>query len=170
VVERRDLALVQLSATRTGLALTRERFRTAFGLDLPAGPMRTSHGDLTALGLAPGRWLIVGSGSGEELGARLASAVEAAGLATDQSDARAVFRVAGAYRRAMLETLLPIDLHPRAFPENSVAVTEMALMPVIVWSDGPEAVFLAVPRSLEADTARLLDDAVKASGAQDRFM
>jgi methylglutamate dehydrogenase subunit D len=157
-VTRVDRALVQLSAPRTGAAAVRQGLRAAVDLVLPDGPRRVATGSMAAFGLAPDRWMLVADGEGEALRSRVAHAVGTAGLATDQTDARTVYRVAGPLLRAMLEKLVPVDLHPRAFPDDAVAATDLHGMPVIVWREG-EAILLAVPRSMEADAERLLEEA-----------
>ncbi|HUG62170.1 MAG TPA: hypothetical protein VMP03_10000 [Methylomirabilota bacterium] len=121
-------------------------------------------GGLLAIGVAPARWLVVGppEDAPSQTFQAVAAAVDGLGLATDQSDARVLFRVSGPGLAAAIERVLPLDLHSRAFPADGSAVTEAGGISVILWRDGPDALILAVPRSLEADMAALLDDAVRA--------
>jgi sarcosine oxidase subunit gamma len=165
-VVRADRALVQVSSWRTTVEATREAFRASSGFDLPIGPRTTRSGDLLAVGLSAERWMIVAPGSGEALAARLATALDGLALVTDQSDARGVFAVAGPRRLAMLETVLPLDLHPRAFPADGAAVTEMAGLSAIVWTDPAGDVIIAVPRSMEEDAAALLGHAAAATAGR----
>jgi sarcosine oxidase subunit gamma len=163
-VTRADRALVQLSASRQGLARTRAAFRATFGFDLPDGPRRSGTGDPVALGIGPARWMVASAGPDAALLDRVADAIGADALATDQSDARAVFRIAGPGRSDLLERVVAIDVHARAFADDAVAVTEMAGMSAILWTDGLDAVLVAVPTSVEEDAARLLDAVALAIG------
>jgi sarcosine oxidase subunit gamma len=108
--------------------------------------------------------MVAAAGPDAALLDRVADAVGADALATDQSDARAVFRIAGPGRSDLLERVVAIDVHARAFADDAVAVTEMAGMSAILWTDGPDAVLVAVPRSVEEDAARLLDAVALAVG------
>jgi heterotetrameric sarcosine oxidase gamma subunit len=128
------------------------------GLALPDGPRRVEAAGRSALGLAPDRWLIVGEGPGEALREAVAGAAGSLGLATDQTDARTVFRIAGEGLRPMMEKLVPIDLHPRAFAEDAAASTDLHGLSAILWRESG-ALLLAVPRSMEADAERLLEEA-----------
>lgn len=157
-VTRLSRALVQLSAPRSALAAVRDGLAAGLGLALPDGPRRVEAAGRSALGLAPDRWLIVGEGPGEALREAVAGAAGSLGLATDQTDARTVFRIAGQGLRPMMEKLVPIDLHPRAFAEDAAASTDLHGLSAILWRESG-ALLLAVPRSMEADAERLLEEA-----------
>jgi sarcosine oxidase subunit gamma len=47
--------------------------------------------------------------------------------------ARSVLELAGPRAAELLATLLPIDLHPRAFPPRAAAATLGAHVPLLVW-------------------------------------
>ena len=51
----------------------------------------------------------------------------------DQSDARAVVRISGSRARDVLAKGVPIDLHPRAFKANNVAITHASHIGIIFW-------------------------------------
>lgn len=101
-----------------------------FGLELPQNGRWDEHSGLTAVWTGPGHWWFQRAGRMSLL-KELAPLSAHAGL-IDISDGRAVLRASGAGLREMLMSLLPIDLHPRAFLAGHTATTVAAHMTVQV--------------------------------------
>jgi heterotetrameric sarcosine oxidase gamma subunit len=74
---------------------------------------------------------------------------------TDQTGARAVIRIAGRDAADALAKGCLVDLHPRAFPDNAVAITAIAHIGVILWREG-NGFALATPRSSAQDVLHWL--------------
>lgn len=102
---------------------------------LPSAPGCAELPQGTAVWTGPGQWLLLGA----------APALGAAHR-TDLTGARCILELAGPRAREALATLLPIDLHPRAFPDGAAAATQAAHVPVLVWRQG-EAFRIACYRS-----------------------
>ncbi|HVO48489.1 MAG TPA: sarcosine oxidase subunit gamma family protein [Steroidobacteraceae bacterium] len=157
--ERPGLSAVRMVARKEGAAALSERIRSDFQLDLPAGPARAEGrlaGDaarpFAIIGIGVGTWLAVGPRESGDLLDALRASVGSLAALTDQGGGMTVLRLTGPQVRAMLAKLLPIDLHPRAFPVGAAASTLAAYIAVTVWRlpDGPDgsAVFeIAVSRS-----------------------
>jgi heterotetrameric sarcosine oxidase gamma subunit len=104
------------------------------------GPRQSGANGVTALGIGPGRWLL--------LGATPEQIVPLAGLTSlsDHSDGYAVFEVWGPKVREALAKGVPLDLHPEVFTDD-VAVTVIAHIGAIVWQSAPGRFSIAVFRS-----------------------
>jgi sarcosine oxidase subunit gamma len=64
---------------------------------------------------------------------RLPGAIDAGRAAwTDLSHGRTILRISGSRTRALMAKGLPVDLHPRAFPVNAVAISAIHHMDVLV--------------------------------------
>jgi heterotetrameric sarcosine oxidase gamma subunit len=127
---------------QTGLLL--EKTQAAFGLALRDAPKRTQAGEISALGIGPGRWLFLkqgGSGFADQL-----SPLSAHASLSDHSDGYAVFEVSGPRVRDALAKGVPVDLHPSVFTDD-VAVTSIAHIGAIVWQSAPDRFAIAVFRS-----------------------
>jgi heterotetrameric sarcosine oxidase gamma subunit len=101
---------------------------------------KSGAGDITALGIGPGRWLFVGQ--------TLDQLAPLSGMASlsDHSDGYAVFEMWGPKVREILAKGVPVDLHPAVFT-GDVAVTIIAHVGAIVWQSAPERFSIAVFRS-----------------------
>ncbi len=104
------LSIVSVTAWSVADPALSGSVQAAFGLTLPSAGRWTQAGDLAALWVGPGHWWL------------------AAGHAAliDISDARAVLRIGGPAAPTILASLLPIDLHPRAFQPGHIANTVAA--------------------------------------------
>lgn len=112
-------------------------------------------GDFAIAGTGPGAWLVSMERGGNAFSASLRDVLESVASVSDQSDGQAVLRLAGPRVRDTLSKLVPIDVHPRAFPVGNVAVTVAAHIGATLWRLGDRAdeepVFeIAVYRSLAA--------------------
>ena len=95
---------------------------------LPQAPGRASLPEGTAIWTSPGQWIL--------LHAPGAAPPVAPRHRTDLTGARCILELAGPRARETLQTLLPIDLHPRAFGETAAAGTVAAHIGVLVWREG----------------------------------
>ena len=73
-----------------------------------------------------------------------------AGQAVDLSANRTTFELTGPSARAVLEKSCSLDLHPRAFAPGTAYVTEIGLIPALLWKLDAET-FLIFPRASFAD-------------------
>jgi heterotetrameric sarcosine oxidase gamma subunit len=150
VSERGDLQLATVVARgdREELAV---RLRSAFGLELPAGPRLAAGRGVGLLGLGPRSWLALRDGA-DLLAEDLRHALGEAAAVTDQSDGYAVLRLSGPKAWATFEKGLGVDMHPRAFRPGDSAVTSCAQIGVILWQiDEAPTYEAAVFRSLARD-------------------
>lgn len=153
LAERTGLAVFAIQA-RNGRAADLARLaRERFGVELPQGPRRVAAGPLAFLGVGPGKWLLLHEGEAAPAG--LAALAEHAAV-VDQSDAYAIARITGPFAREALQRALPLDLHPRAFGEDGVAVTLMAHIGVTLWQPEEGIFEIAAPRSYAHDLAHAL--------------
>jgi len=119
------LSVVALTAWKGAETTLADALRVAFGLSLPAAGRWTEAADIAALWVGPGHWWLQRERA-SALFAELEPVVGGHAALIDISDARAVLRVSGAAAPTILASLLPIDLHPRAFRPGQVASTVAA--------------------------------------------
>ncbi|WP_246519829.1 sarcosine oxidase subunit gamma [Ancylobacter lacus] len=135
---REDLAIATLAARHGGEAALAAAMDAAFGLALPAGPKAAGANGVSALGLAPRRWLVLAS-------QRPALAAELAGLGggavTEQSDGYAVLDLAGPEVRAVLAKLVAVDLDPAVFSTGDVVASSLAHIGAVLWQTGEEPTY-----------------------------
>jgi len=146
---RDGLAIIALSARRGQAAVMADTLRNSWGIDLPDGPRRAEAGEVAAVGIGPGRWLLLQETADPAgLTAKLATELAALASVVDLSDARCVLRLRGPKLRAVLAKGLPIDIHPERFGPNDAASSMIALIDVQLWQLDDRPCFeLAVPRS-----------------------
>lgn len=162
-VTREDVSLVLVNATTRGAESTGAALKDALGLTVPDGPRTASAGDITAVGLGVNRWLLVApAGGGWDLERKVMAATAGSALATDQTDARTVFRLQGPLARPVLASAQIIDFHPDAFPPGTAAATELAHVSAYVWCTGADDFRIAVLRSMEDDFEGFLHHAIAA--------
>ena len=152
--EASELGLAVLQARRGQEASLGRCVREHFGTDLPAGPRRTNCGAPSFAGLAPGRWLAIEEQAGNALAQRLRGAVSSFATVVDQTDACCVLQLSGLAVRSRLASLVPVDIHPGAFPLEGFALTRLGHCAVMLWrlpdaTDGASFV-IAAPRSYAA--------------------
>jgi sarcosine oxidase subunit gamma len=121
--------------------------RAAFGVALPPPGRWTQAGDLAALWVGPGHWWLQRERA-SPLFAELAPVAATHAALIDISDARAMLRISGPAAPTILASLLPIDLHPRAFQPGHVANTVAAHIGVQIRQlDDVPTYDLSCPRS-----------------------
>jgi methylglutamate dehydrogenase subunit D len=133
IIERTTLALATVLVRKGKSAGLATRVRERFGIELPREPRRAVAGDITFAGTAPGAWLATCENADGDFAALLAESLDGLASISDQSDGLIVVGVSGPNVRDALCKLVPIDIHPRAFAVNQVAVTIAAHMPITMW-------------------------------------
>ncbi len=128
--------------------------RDGAGVALPSAPNRTATGEgVSALWLAPGRWLIVSARQApEELENSLSSALAGQPFAAnDVTSGRTVIRIAGPKARGLLAKGCPLDLHPAYFGAGHCAQSLMGQINVLLHAaDGSARIDLYVTRGFAA--------------------
>jgi sarcosine oxidase subunit gamma len=97
---------------------------------LPRTPNRACGAAPRVFSLAPGDWMLVG-GDPPEAGLPAAVSPALVHLA-DVTDGRVAFELAGPRAGDLLAKGIPLDLHPRAFPQASCAQTRLAQTHVLI--------------------------------------
>ncbi|HEY8582609.1 MAG TPA: sarcosine oxidase subunit gamma family protein, partial [Capillimicrobium sp.] len=144
------------------------RLGEALGAPLPVAPNTVAlaaGGGRRALWLGPDEWLVVDDTAAP---ARLVAELEAAAgdafaSVVDLSSNRVVLELAGPQARAVLESAITIDLHPRAFADGACAQTLLAAAQVIVERAGQAFRVYARP-SFAPYVTGWLEDAVSGDG------
>lgn len=129
-----------------------QSFDQAYGFKLPDAGRMVAGSSVSAVWAGPGQWLVFAPETdGRDLERELRANLGSLASVADQSDARVFVRVAGPQSRAALAKLLPVDIHPRAFPPGSSVITHAAHIGVMVWHcdklDKPDCFVLACSRS-----------------------
>jgi sarcosine oxidase subunit gamma len=153
--ERDGLGIASLSARRGQRAALQDRAAAQLGIALPEDSRRVTAGAIAAAATGPGTWLLTHEDGGNAFIGTLRSVVGNTGSIVDLCDAYAVLRLRGTEVRAKLATLVPLDLHPRAFRVGQVAATLAAQVGALLWridddADGQPIFEIAVARSMAA--------------------
>jgi sarcosine oxidase subunit gamma len=164
VSERADLQIATVIARgRDPIAAC---LRSAYGIDLPAGPARVAMDRLALVAIGPRTWLATRDG-GQPLAEELRRELGETAAVSDQSDGYAVLRLSGEKVRATFEKGLSVDLHPRAFRPGDAAVTSCSHLGVIIWQLNEAPTYeVAVFRSLAAAFWHWLSDSAAEYGLQ----
>ncbi len=166
---RDDLGCATIMVRRGADEQLKQRIKTAYGIDLVAGPRRTASGNVAFLGIGPATWLATQDDGGNEFSVSLKQAVGDAASVTDQTDGYVIHRVSGPRVRQALAKGFPIDLHDRAFAPGAVAVTAVSHLGAIIWRlddmEGDTPVLeIAVFRSLVDSFRHWLDGSLAEFG------
>jgi heterotetrameric sarcosine oxidase gamma subunit len=161
IVDRSALGLAAVLVRKGKSAELAARVRERFGIELPHEPRRAAASNLALAGTAPGAWLAMREDADANFAASLAASLVGIASVSDQSDGLAVLRVSGPKVRDVLCKVVPVDVHPRAFAINQVAVTIAAHMPVTMWrladdAEGSAVFEIATFRSFSASFAHAL--------------
>jgi len=119
----------------------------ALGLILPGPNRQTHHDGILYLWAGPENWLALADTADPDFDLRMAQNCNTLAAVTDQSDGRTILRVSGPAARNALAKLVPIDLHPSAFPSNATSLTLAGHIPVQIWHSPPDGFELACFRS-----------------------
>jgi sarcosine oxidase subunit gamma len=159
VEERQDIGLATLQVTHGRDEMFAARASSAFGVAPPAGPHRTASAGTAFIGTGPRTWLVCGERGSPGFAADLARTFEGMASVSDQSSGYCVLRLNGPRARAVLQSGLPVDLHPDAFAPGSAAVSVIAHVGVIVWSVDTDIWEIAFFRSMADSFAHWLGSA-----------
>jgi len=168
--ERIDLGLASVMARRGRSAALREAVRGAYWTDLPDSS-RCARGPAVAfIGTGPGQWLAVSDRlANGALAADLGRTLKGNASISDQSDGRAIVRIAGSRARDVLAKGLPVDLHPSVFTPGSAATSVISLMGVTLWQvDDVPTYDIALFRSLAGSFWKWLVDSAAEFGCEVR--
>ncbi len=129
-----NLTLASFAAGKDKKALLLSAIRNTYGVDLPETPERVQGKDISFVWSGPNQWIAIAERSkGRDLEVEFKPVLAGLGSVVDQSDARAVIRIFGPRTRDVLAKGVPVDLHPRAFKANAVAITHASHIGVILW-------------------------------------
>ena len=144
----------------------RKRLAAHLGMDAPLTPNVATSGTTAIVWAGPEQWLVLAPATdGRDLERELSGKLAGVASVSDQSDARTIVMVQGPKARATLAKGLPIDLHPRAFPAKSAAITHAAHIGVTIWHpDDDDRFVVACSRSYAASFWHWLLDAGKEFG------
>jgi len=143
--------IATLAARRGAAAALAEAAKASLGIDLPEGSGTATANGITAIGTAPGHWLLVAREG--DLVERLAPLGPHA-TTTGQTDGYAAFEVSGARVRDLLAKGVTVDLDPSVFPVGAGATTNVAHLNVTFWREGEETYVFLVGRSFAVALAR----------------
>lgn len=129
-----DLSIASIAVAKDQLANLQSTIGEAYGVALPLEPQRVVGKDIAFLWSGPGQWLAIAErGAGRDLEVELKPKLAGLAAVVDLSDGRQVARISGPRARDVLAKGVPIDLHPRAFKANDVAITHASHIGVILW-------------------------------------
>jgi methylglutamate dehydrogenase subunit D len=161
---RDDLTIASFAASKGKAEDLKAAIRTAYGAELPTTPERIEAKGIAFIWYGPDQWLAVAERErGRDLETELKKMTVGLAAVVDQSDGRAVIHISGPRARDVLAKGLPIDLHPRAFKANGVAISHASHIGVILWQTGAEPTYeIAMFRSFaDSFTHWLLDAAAE---------
>lgn len=159
------LALATLVARKGAIPEVTRIAAAAFGVALIDGPKVSFSGDISFVGIGPGRWLVAASQASQTVLTRLEEAFGAVAALTEQSDANFILDLYGPRIDAVLAKLIPLDLDAAVFGPGDAASTLSTLIPLTFWqlNDAPAYRF-AVPRSFAPSFLRALAGAAAEYG------
>lgn len=155
-----NVTIASLAVAKGRLADLQAVIQDTYGVTLPSEPKRVLGEGIAFLWSGPGQWLAVADrGSGRDLELELKPKLAGLAAVVDLSDGRQVVRISGARARDVLVKGVPIDLHPRAFKPNDVAITHASHIGVIMWQvDATPSYDVAMFRSFADSFMHWLSD------------
>lgn len=132
---REDLTMASFAAANGKAAAVRDAIQNAYGAELLETPMHVQGKDVTFLWYGPDQWMAIAARgqSCRDLESELKALLAGLASVVDQSDGRAVVRLSGPRARDVLAKGVPVDLHPRAFKTNGVAITHASHIGILLW-------------------------------------
>jgi methylglutamate dehydrogenase subunit D len=165
---RDDLSMVSIAAAKGKVDDVRAALREKYGVELPAVPERIAGKDVAFVWSGPDQWMAMAErgASDRDLETELKPLLANIAAVVDQSDGRAVVRISGPRARDVLAKGVPIDLHPRAFKSNGVAITHASHIGIILWQlDAVPTYEIAMFRSFaDSFTSWLMHSAAEYAG------
>ncbi len=142
------------------------RIGRAFGVDLPAEPLRAREADgRAALWLGPDEWLLLARDDDRTLARTLEAALAGEpGCVVDVSHRNTGFAVAGQGAADALNAGCPLDLGLEAFPVGMCTRTVLAKADVVLWRRADDAFRLECWRSFAPYVVDLLRQAAQDCG------
>lgn len=162
-----DRTIIHIAARKGQSEAIKQALAADFGAAPPASPGVVTTHAAAFVWAGPDQWLAIAPENDAGTLERDLMKLKDAGLAalTDQSDQRILVRIFGPNARAVLAKGVPVDLHPRAFPAGSAAITHAAHIGVILWrADASDTFVLACPRSYGVSLWSWLMEAAAAYG------
>lgn len=161
VIDRDGCGLATLVVRRGARKALRAALMSQYGVELRDGAV-VSRGDrISLIGTGADSWLAVSAGPHPGLHADLAARLTGCVSLSDQSDGYGLLSLRGANVALVLQNLLPIDLHPGAFPAGAAAATLAAHIPLLLWRSGEAAFEVAVFRSYAGSFIHALEVAAR---------
>lgn len=144
-----DLALVSIALPRGGEAAAEQATLAAFQARLPVlGQSALSRdGSQRLLRLGRDQLFVLFTRDTPDAETIIANRLNGAAYTTDQSDVWVGLELSGANARRALERICPIDLHPAAFAQGSVARTAMEHLGTLIVRSGTDVFVLMSARS-----------------------
>ena len=121
-----DFAAIGVIARRGKSAEVAEILSRHVGSPVADASQRAGTTRLSAVGTAPGQWLVVGRGDGVALLESLRADLSGHAAVTDQGDGRLIVEIAGPCARDTLAKGIAIDLDASAFKVGDAAQTSTA--------------------------------------------
>jgi heterotetrameric sarcosine oxidase gamma subunit len=165
LTEFRDFELVQVMARRGQWTSLAAAATERFGAAPPEKPEALGVGGVTLIWSGPDQFLALRPRMGEGSLLDMArQAFAAAASMSEQSDGRALLRLAGPKARATLAKCCSLDLHPRSFAIGQAAATSIDHTAVGLWraedgADGMPVFLLLLFSSFAASLLRTIIDA-----------
>ncbi|MBB4632854.1 sarcosine oxidase subunit gamma [Sphingosinicella soli] len=142
---RFDTGLAVAKIHITGGADVPGRLAAALGIDTPAPNRFTGNDDIALAAIAPGEWLLTGSGESVTEAMRRAEGIEdATVLAIDLTHGRTALRLEGPEGRDWLAAFTPLDLRPERLPTGAAVRTRLADIGVFIARTGEAPAFLLI--------------------------
>ncbi len=166
ITERVDVGLATVMARRGQATALRDVVPSAYGVALPDTSRHVAGPAAGFIGTGPEQWLAVSERlPNGELAEDLSAKLKGLASIADQSDGRAVIRIAGPRARDALAKGLPIDLDPSVFTPGSAATSVISLMGVTLWQvDDAPTYDVAVFRSIAGSFWKWLTDSAAEFG------
>ncbi|MBI1200646.1 MAG: sarcosine oxidase subunit gamma [Phenylobacterium sp.] len=161
VIDRDGCGLATLVVRRDARKALRAALISQYGVELRDGPVVSRGARISLIGTGADSWLAVSAGPNAGLYADLAARLAGCASLSDQSDGYGLLGVRGANAATVLQRLLPIDLHPDAFPVGAAAATLAAHIPLLLWRSGEAEFEVAVFRSYAGSFIHALDGAAR---------
>lgn len=131
---RETLTLASFAAFKDKKDQVKAAIRERYGVDLPDTPQRVEGKDIAFIWAGPDQWIAIAEREqNRDIEVELKPLLDGLSSVVDQSDARAVVQISGPRARNVLAKGVPIDLHPRAFKANNVAITHASHIGIIFW-------------------------------------
>jgi sarcosine oxidase subunit gamma len=149
IAEVTDRAIVSVATPHYGEEALSRAVASAYQTEIPAiGQSTLSDVDnARLLGMQPDQFYLLFNDPGPRAVEAVAEKLGDSGYLTDQSDSWVMISMSGSKCRTALERICPIDLHPSAFAQGSVARTVMEHLGTIIVRKGQNSFLLMSPRS-----------------------